>query len=587
MAFVNLPPNLQDMFYALSDRIAKLETGPNQAMYVAESAQGSSSQASTEAAQALSVATEAQIQAINAGIQANTAASQATIAQAQATIASSQATQAQASANGKNTVYYGTASTPGTATVTNASGNGTTVTYTAYNGFVVGQTVTVSGIANIPANPPTQPSPLPSPYNLTGVITSASFTQFSIASTATGSYTSGGTANISGLSYKVGDLYFQYNTSSQVIAQYSWNGSAWQSTPITNTVITNLDAGKITTGILNAIQIQAGSGGQYFTVSPSGYMSAQGVYVRGNITADSGTFTGTIQASAGYFGNYAGGNYWSIGSSGLTAVGTGTITGGQINGSSIYIGSGSTVFSVTAAGVMSATGANISGTIAAGSGNIGGWYFNSIGLYNSAATASINASDGSIVSTGTSYLKALAINGATIATYALAVSGNSTFTGDMTATGTITAQTNLNANGSMTLGTSNQFQYLSSSGTLRSVYTYGKAVTGRAMQINSAGDFGTTASTLRKKHEVEPYAIDTSKLLQLQPKTFKYLPEIDQHQEQQYGFIAEEAEALGLLPLVLYNEQGQVDYFAYEKLPIFLLQLAQEQEARIQALEGN
>ena len=136
-------------------------------------------------------------------------------------------------------------------------------------------------------------------------------------------------------------------------------------------------------------------------------------------------------------------------------------------------------------------------------------------------------------------------------------------------------------------GTANPFYYLSSSGTLRSLYTYGKAVTGRAMQINSSGDFGTTASTLRKKHEVQPYAIDTSKLLQLGVKTFKYLPEIDEKQEQQYGFIAEEAEALNLLPLVLYNEKSQVDYFAYEKLPIFLLQLAQEQEARIKALESN
>jgi len=49
MAYVNLPPNLKDMFYSLSDRIAKLETGPSQPMDYAVSAQGVSSQALTAA----------------------------------------------------------------------------------------------------------------------------------------------------------------------------------------------------------------------------------------------------------------------------------------------------------------------------------------------------------------------------------------------------------------------------------------------------------------------------------------------------------------------------------------------------------
>jgi hypothetical protein len=53
MAFVNLPPNLQDIFGGITDRISKLETGPNQAMYYAEAAQGSSSQALAEAEQAI------------------------------------------------------------------------------------------------------------------------------------------------------------------------------------------------------------------------------------------------------------------------------------------------------------------------------------------------------------------------------------------------------------------------------------------------------------------------------------------------------------------------------------------------------
>jgi hypothetical protein len=223
--------------------------------------------------------------------------------------------------------------------------------------------------------------------------------------------------------------------------------------------------------------------------------------------------------------------------------------------------------------------------LTATSGTIGGFTLDSGSLFSGNLTlnssGTITGGNASTIFYGFANIGGGAATGAR-----LIVAGNSELNGTISALGTISTNGGLNVDTSVTFGLTNTFQYLSSSGTLRSAFTYGKAVSGRSMQISSAGDFGTTASTLRKKHDVEPYAIDSSKLLQLQTKTFKYLPEIDDKQEQQYGFIAEEAEALGLLPLILYNEEGQVDYFAYEKLPIFLLQLAQEQEARIQALEG-
>jgi len=226
MAFVNLPPNLQDIFYSITDRVAKLETGPNEAMYTAEYAQTIAYSAADLALYSQSVATTAQIQAINAGVAANAAASQATIAQTQATIASTQATTAQTSANGKSRVWYSTG-TPGT------------------------------------------------------------------------------TAN------NAGDIWYQYGTSgtyaNKVIAQWSGaGGNSWTSVTVSGLIIANIDAGSITTGTLDAIEITAGTGSQKFTVSSTGYMSAQGCYIKGNITADSGTFTGTIRANAGYFGTGTG-----------------------------------------------------------------------------------------------------------------------------------------------------------------------------------------------------------------------------------------------------------------------------------------
>ena len=66
-----------------------------------------------------------------------------------------------------------------TAQVTSASGNGTTVTYTAANSFTPGQWVTVTGVT-------------PASFNISGQITAATSTTFSIASTVVGTYVAGG-----------------------------------------------------------------------------------------------------------------------------------------------------------------------------------------------------------------------------------------------------------------------------------------------------------------------------------------------------------------------------------------------------------
>lgn len=66
--------------------------------------------------------------------------------------------------------------------VTGAVGNGTSITYTANNNFLVGQVVTTTGI-------------LPSQYNKTQyVITAATSTTFTVASGSTGTFTRNGTA---------------------------------------------------------------------------------------------------------------------------------------------------------------------------------------------------------------------------------------------------------------------------------------------------------------------------------------------------------------------------------------------------------
>ena len=81
------------------------------------------------------------------------------------------------------------------ASITNVTGNGTTVTYTAANSFSAGQIVTIDQV-------------MPYIYNLQSVvIASANASQFTVTNGATGTYISGGLAtapiNITGYTAKM------------------------------------------------------------------------------------------------------------------------------------------------------------------------------------------------------------------------------------------------------------------------------------------------------------------------------------------------------------------------------------------------
>jgi hypothetical protein len=125
-----------------------------------------------------------------------------------------------------------------------------------------------------------------------------------------------------------GDIWFQVNGGGTVLYQYVYSGGSWVSAPISNTVIANLDAGKINAGTITGIAYNNGSG--TFSVSPSGVLVASSATITGNITATSGTFTGTVYASAGTFtgtvtatsGSFTGSIYASSGTiGGFTIVG--------------------------------------------------------------------------------------------------------------------------------------------------------------------------------------------------------------------------------------------------------------------------
>lgn len=468
MAFTNLPPNLQDIFNTIDDRISKLESSPSQPMDYALSAQ-------TTAITSGSVATNAQLQAISASNAANAAASQATIAQSQATIASTQATTAQTTANGKNKVTYST-SAPGS------------------------------------------------------------------------------TAN------SAGDIWYQYGTSgtylNKVIAQWTGaGGTSWTSVTISGLVVANLDAGSITTGTLSAIQVTAGSGSQVCTISSTGYLSAQGVYIKGNITADSGTFTGTVNAGSGYFGTTS--NGWSIGSTGLTGVGSGTITGGSISGSSITCTAG------TIGGFTISTGYIKYGSTTLYSSSGSGFCLvdltNGISINNISVTSTTSAS--------------------------ISTSG-----GVNAASGTVTGQSF-----TMGTGTGNFAGTINANGLF---YNLGYATTTSAANayINSStGLLARSSSSLRYKLNVTPQEIPLDSILALAPKSFYDKASADEQNGRTdnlpriLGLIAEEVATIPVISDLLMNknEHGVPDSVNYDRIAVALIPLLKDHEARLNKLEGK
>ena len=175
-----------------------------------------------------------------------------------------------------------------------------------------------------------------------------------------------------------------------------------------------------------------------------------------------------------------------------------------------------------------------------------------------------------------------------------ATGGTTAITGAVTTTGTITSNGLIKSNGRFDADDSlgfwiardNDGTVLFRADTTDTVYA--DVITGRAVIINSAGTMGTATSSIRRKTDVSNYLFDTSAVLGLQPVKFKYKEEYDSEgnqQDWQYGFIAEQAQEIGLTELVELNEDGLPDYFAYERLCVAQQQVIRELWAKVEALE--
>ena len=341
MAYVNLPPNLQDMFYALSDRIAKLETGPNQPGYDADAAQATA-------------------------VSAQGVANQATIA---ANLANTQATTAIALANTKNTVFYS-----GSAPTANAV-NDQWINTAAGNKLYI--------------------------WNGSSWISAQDSAITAAQSTANGKnaiYRQGTTPTTpyTGTSFVIGDMWF--NTSSDN-AISTWNGTSWGSNALGNSAlygnisankltsgtidasvinVSNINAGNISTGTLSASRIATGSlnanvitsntitatqiaaGTITATEISSSYVYA-GTISANNITTGTLSATVSLNAQSGTIGGFTiGSTYLSSGVNFYLNASTGDA---KLN--SVSIGNAG-VYYLSSAGALSASSVNTSGALSIG-----------------------------------------------------------------------------------------------------------------------------------------------------------------------------------------------------------------------------
>lgn len=110
----------------------------------------------------------------------------------------------------------------------------------------------------------------------------------------------------------------------------------------------------------------------------------------------------------------------------------------------------------------------------------------------------------------------------------------------------------------------------------------------------STGGFRLSTSSRRFKENIKPYEVDVETALRLRPMAFQRNDDLDDEGNRlpvtedspwYVGFIAEEAEELGLEPWVTRDKDGAVFGFGYDQWVIALQAIVQSQQRRIEALE--
>lgn len=117
---------------------------------------------------------------------------------------------------------------------------------------------------------------------------------------------------------------------------------------------------------------------------------------------------------------------------------------------------------------------------------------------------------------------------------------------------------------------------------------YNQTNTGRAVYVASNGLFGIGSSSERFKKNIKDAELDAQAILQIAVKHFNYKKSFDQDDTTIHlGVIAEDLVALGLDDFVFFDDQGNADGVAYEKLALAALAVIQKQQSQLDAIEAR
>lgn len=365
-------------------------------------------------------------------------------------------------------------------------------------------------------------------------------------------------------SFSVGDLWFDTANDNRIAR---WDGSSWVQYGLGNAAIANLDAGKITTGYLAADRIQANT--LDANKLTAGTVTATQI-ATGTITSEK-IATGTIVA-----GNIAGGTITG------DQIAVGTITAYNIDANTITaaeIEVGSITVDRLQVGTLTGFTIRTSGNSArvelnAGSGSLRVIYGSAVKGHVLAAS---NASEGIIMHAGSSPNSGSTTYGLVNLqpSYALMAAASTRYieitTADVVISGPTYVITSFyNQNSTTTSSTANTFMNSSTGLTVRS-----------------------TASSQRYKENIVDIRtvpdLDPRKLLTLPVRAFSYKTdylsaEDDRAETLMPGFIAEEVDQI--YPIGADYIEGPESWNDRIIVPA-LLALIQDQEVRIQALEGK